>query len=251
MPCDPRHPSRGPTLARAPEQLGACRDAPLAEGRARINTQAASTGRNRCSSAARGSAPTTRSISCPSRITTSNGIDCAPNLVASLDSRQRLPSLPSGVPRDSWPGPRARARSSDTARTTPPRNRPLRARTRSSRPRTWRCPRRRPKAEQLCTAGSAGLRGGSERTERLRALQLGQPMIVADHQVRARRSSGRLDPPSSASTAVWTHPRRDAKNTGQPVDRAHHYVSLDALGHAHERDTGLRARPACPSSPAP
>ena len=66
-----------------PEQLGACRDAPLAEGRARINTQAASTGRNRCSSAARGSAPTTRSISCPSRITTSNGIDCAPNLVAS------------------------------------------------------------------------------------------------------------------------------------------------------------------------
>ena len=56
---------------------------PFAEGRARINTQAASTGCNRCSSAARGSAPTTRSISCPSRITTSNGIDCAPNLVAS------------------------------------------------------------------------------------------------------------------------------------------------------------------------
>ena len=49
----------------------------------RINLQAASTDRNRCSSAARGSAPTTRSISCPSRITISNGIDCAPNLVAS------------------------------------------------------------------------------------------------------------------------------------------------------------------------
>ena len=65
------------------EPIRAWRDAPSAEGRARINTQAASTGRNRCSSAARGSAPTTRSISCPSRITTSNGIDCAPNLVAS------------------------------------------------------------------------------------------------------------------------------------------------------------------------
>ena len=65
------------------EQLRAWRDAPFAEGRARINAQAASTGRNRCSSAARGSAPTTRSTSCPSRITTSNGIDCAPNLVAS------------------------------------------------------------------------------------------------------------------------------------------------------------------------
>ena len=65
------------------EPIRAWRDAPFAEGRARINTQAASTGRNRCSSAARGSAPTTRSISCPSRITTSNGIDCAPNLVAS------------------------------------------------------------------------------------------------------------------------------------------------------------------------
>jgi hypothetical protein len=57
--------------------------APFAEGRAPINAQAASTGRNRCSSAAGGRAPTTRSISCPSRITTSNGIDCAPNLVAS------------------------------------------------------------------------------------------------------------------------------------------------------------------------
>jgi hypothetical protein len=65
------------------EQLRAWRDAPFAEGRARINTHAASSGRNRCSSAARGSAPTTRSISCPSRIMTSSGIDCAPNLVAS------------------------------------------------------------------------------------------------------------------------------------------------------------------------
>ena len=46
-------------------------------------TQAASIGRNRCSSAARESAPTTRSTSLPSRITTSNGIDCAPNLEAS------------------------------------------------------------------------------------------------------------------------------------------------------------------------
>ena len=49
------------------EQLRAWRDAPFAEGRARINTQAASTGRNRCSSAARGNAPTTLSISLPSR----------------------------------------------------------------------------------------------------------------------------------------------------------------------------------------
>ena len=65
------------------EQLRAWRHAPFAEGRARLNAHAASTGRNRCSSAARGSAPTTRSISCPSRITTSNGIDCAPNLPAS------------------------------------------------------------------------------------------------------------------------------------------------------------------------
>jgi hypothetical protein len=63
------------------EQLRAWRDAPV-RGRPE-DAQAASTGRNRCSSAARGSAPTTRSISCPSRITTSNGIDCAPNLVAS------------------------------------------------------------------------------------------------------------------------------------------------------------------------
>ena len=82
-----------------------------------------------------------------------------------LDSRRRRPSLPSGVPRDSVPGPRARARSSDTARTTPPRNRLLRARTRSSRLRTWRCPRRRPKAESPCTAGSAGLRGRSGRRD--------------------------------------------------------------------------------------
>lgn len=63
------------------EQLRAWRDAPV-RGRPE-DAQAASTGRNRCSSAARGSAPTTRSISCPSRITTSNGIDRAPNLVAS------------------------------------------------------------------------------------------------------------------------------------------------------------------------
>jgi hypothetical protein len=41
------------------------------------------TGPNRCSKATRGSAPTTRSTSFPSRITTSSGIDCAPNLVAS------------------------------------------------------------------------------------------------------------------------------------------------------------------------
>ena len=67
-----------------------------------------------------------------------------------------------------------------------------------------------------------------------------------DHQVRARRSSGRLDPPSSASTAVWTHPRRNAKNTGQPVDRDHDHVILDALGHAHERDTGLQAHRCVP-----
>ena len=53
---------RGPRWPR-PGQLRACRDAPVAEGRARIKTQAASTGRSRCSSAARGSAPTTRSIS--------------------------------------------------------------------------------------------------------------------------------------------------------------------------------------------
>jgi hypothetical protein len=66
-----------------PEQLRAWRDAPLAECPARISTQGASTGRNRCSSAARGSAPTIRSTSLPSRITTSNGIDCAPNLEAS------------------------------------------------------------------------------------------------------------------------------------------------------------------------
>ena len=45
--------------------------------------QPVSAGPNRCSNAARGKAPTTRSTSLPSRITTSNGIDCAPNLVAS------------------------------------------------------------------------------------------------------------------------------------------------------------------------
>ena len=82
-----------------------------------------------------------------------------------LDSRRHRPSRPSGVPRDSERGPRARARSSDTARTTPPRNRRQRARTRSSRPRTWRCPRRQPKAEWPCTADSAGLRGRSGRRD--------------------------------------------------------------------------------------
>jgi hypothetical protein len=49
----------------------------------RAAIQWASTGPNRCSRAARGSAPTTRSTSLPSRITTSNGIDWAPNLEAS------------------------------------------------------------------------------------------------------------------------------------------------------------------------
>ncbi len=43
----------------------------------------ASTGPSRCSKAVRGSAPTTRSTSLPSRITTSNGIDCAANSEAS------------------------------------------------------------------------------------------------------------------------------------------------------------------------
>ncbi len=80
-----------------------------------------------------------------------------------LDSRRRRPSRPSSVPRDCWPGPRARARSSDTARTTPPRNQPRRARTRSSQPRTWRCPRRRPKADWTCSAGIAALPGRSGR----------------------------------------------------------------------------------------
>ena len=47
----------------ANERFHLRREAPLADGRARINTQVASTGLNRCSSAARGSAPTTRSIS--------------------------------------------------------------------------------------------------------------------------------------------------------------------------------------------
>ena len=73
-----------------------------------------------------------------------------------------------------------------------------------------------------------------------------------DHQVRARRSSGRLDPPSSALTGVWTHPRRNAKNMGQPVDRDHEHVILDALDATRTNETQDSERAAaCPSSPPP
>ena len=50
------------------------------------------------------------------------------------DSRRRRPSRPSRFPRDSLRDLRARARSSDRVRTTPPRNPPPPARTRSSQP---------------------------------------------------------------------------------------------------------------------
>ena len=57
--------ARGPTAARERREAGRQLGRPLRRGESR------------------GTAPTTRSTSLPSRITTSNGIDCAPNLVAS------------------------------------------------------------------------------------------------------------------------------------------------------------------------
>ena len=72
------------------------------------------------------------------------------------------------------------------------------------------------------------------------------------HQSRTRRSSDRLDPPSSASTGVWTHPRRDAKNIGQPVDRDHDHVIFDAREATRTNETqDSKHAAACPSSPVP
>ncbi len=73
-----------PTIVRRATLGAAARAAGLVLLRSsRRRNQWASTGPNRCSRAARGSAPTTRSTSLPSWITTSNGIDCAPNRLAS------------------------------------------------------------------------------------------------------------------------------------------------------------------------
>ena len=72
------------------------------------------------------------------------------------------------------------------------------------------------------------------------------------HQSRAPRRSGRLDLPSAASTAVWTHLRRDAKSMGQPVDRDHDHVIFDALEATRTDETqDSKGAAACPSSPAP
>jgi hypothetical protein len=48
------------------------------------------------------------------------------------------------------------------------------------------------------------------------------------------------------------HPRRDAKNMGQPVDRDHDHVILDALEVTRTDETQDSKRAAaCPPSPAP
>ena len=65
---------------------------------------------------------------------------------------------------------------------------------------------------------------------RLRALQVGQTMIAITTGVSAAEQRS-LDPPSTAWTGVWTHPRHDAKNMRQPVDRDHDNVLLDAPDH--------------------
>jgi len=98
--------------------------------------QLASVGPSRCSSAARGSAPTIRSTSRPLRITTRSGIDLAPKRAASpgLASTSTLTTF--SRPASRWRDPRARARSFGTVRTTRPRSQRRRAPTRSSRHRT-------------------------------------------------------------------------------------------------------------------
>jgi hypothetical protein len=77
-------------------------------------------------------------------------------------------------------------------------------------------------------------------------------MIVTLTRVERRGAALALDPPSAASTAVWTHPRRDAKSTSQPVDQDHDPVILDALETTRTDGTqDSKGAAACPSSPAP
>ena len=159
------------------EQLRAWRDAPFAEGRAgstiRRQALAAIAARAQREEARR---QLGRSLARPgSRPAT--GSTAPQTSWRVLDSRRHRPSRPSSVPRDCWPGPRARARSSDTARTTPPKNQPPRARTQSSRPRTCRL-------SASTTQGRLDLHRGHRGTPwtigatRFRALQVGQLMIA-------------------------------------------------------------------------
>ena len=88
---------------------------------------------------------------------------------------------------------------------------------------------------------------------RLRALQVGQPMMVMITRVERGRATVPSHPAISASKRSWTHFRRDSKDVRQAVDRDHERnVVLDALD-APRTDEARDAKGAVagPSSPAP
>jgi hypothetical protein len=153
-----------------------------------------------------------------------------------LDSPRHRPSRPSGVPHDSWRGLQARARSSDTARTTPPRNRRQRARTQSSRPRTCRRPHRRPTAASTCTAGIAGFRARSGRRDCARG-RVGQPMMVIITRVEPRRRRNRWLPVSRLNARLDRSPQRRGghASTDRSTPRGRH--PRPARRPAHEQRT--------------
>ena len=64
-----------------------------------------------------------------------------------------------------------------------------------------------------------------------------------DHQGRTRRSRSRLANRSAAWTGIWAHPRRDAEEMRQAIDRDHQDVMLDAL------DARTRMRHVTPRAP--
>jgi hypothetical protein len=153
----------------------------------RRRSQWASTGPNRCSSAARGSAPTIRSTSLPSRITTSNGIDCAPNRLAT-------PGFASTSTFTTFRCPALRlARSSSTGEII--RHGPHHAAQKSTTTGTEAVVSAvNVSVSASTTHGSVDLHSGHRGTPwtigptRLRALQVGQPMTVIITQGRAWRS---------------------------------------------------------------
>ncbi len=205
----------------------------------------ASAAGNRSSKAARGSASTTRSTSFPSRIPTSNGIDCArPGSQSWVRVDVDLHDLQ--MPRVTF------GEVFQHGRDHPTRPAPRRPEIDDNRHGRGRLDRERGAVRvddprQCCLAPWAARDSAVDRADAIaRALQLGQPMIVTITRVerggaalawiRSQLLDGRLDP---------SPPRREEHaSTGRSTPRQR--LARRARGHAHGRDTGLRARRCVP-----
>jgi hypothetical protein len=214
--------ARNPSL-RARDTRATLRSSPAG------NSQSASTAPNRRSKATRGSAPTTRSTSRPSRITTSSGIDYAPNLVASPGfaststiTTLRCPACRSATSSSTGEiirhGPHHAAQKSTTTATNA-----VVSATNVSLPAST-------------TKGSTDLHRGDSRDspgDRADAIACATGRAADrghDHQTRTRRSHGRLPPPIS---------RPNARGDASPPRREGHASS----GRSRRRERRAR-RPA-------